>query len=551
MSYHRFLIILFLFCQLSIYAQFIPQPLHDTNLYQFLDELANDQLINISTVSKPYSRSLIHDKLIEAYNHPEILLRQKSRILILVDDFGFDNNDGVSLDTFEQHFTSKRPFQIFPPRLYSKSKFGKILIRPIYGIRLFNNTDETFYSSYGGLEMKAYLGKGWSVYGDIRDNYQQEYRLARPEYLTQEFGGNYKSSIIGEDGGEFSEMRGGITYSWEWGTVGLVKDHVQWGNHYAGANIFSGRTPSFPMVTLNLNPFKWLEFKYFHGTLNSEVVDSTRSYFPVGSTRYRQIMRRKHIAANLFVVSPWKSLSFSFGNSIIYSDTPQNIAYYIPFAFYKSLDHSLDDNQNSQLFFDLSFRGIKHLHLFSTLFIDELKFSRIFNADQRNFYSHKMGAGLSNWPVANIGFQADYTISSPLTYQHRVPTLTYQSNDFILGHFMGDNASSTSLSAWWRPNAKWQVNVLFEWLQKGTQHPYVLDGPVPVDENSFLENIIWEAKIFTLALDWSPISNLSVFCHLQHKMVDAEDNQLRLQFEPKYSIGNDNLVFVGLKYGFQ
>ena len=539
------------FCPSSLKSQTVFQPLADSELYLFLDELANDQLIDLYTVAKPYSRSMIYAKLIEALDNETILSRQKERIEILLDDFGFDGNLSDTLNHFSQHFTPKRPFQIIPPRVFSKSEWGKILMRPIYGIRLFNNGNRSFFASYGGAEMGAYLGKGFAIYANIRDNYQQEYRLARPDYLTRELGGNYKSSVIGKDGGEFSELRAGITYSWDWGSVGLVKDHIEWGNNYQNANILSGRTPSFPMVTLDLKPFKWLQFKYFHGWLNSEVIDSSRSYFPHQSERYRKVLRTKYIAANLFTISPWKALGFSFGNSIIYSDTPPNPAYLIPFSFFKSLDHTIDDNQNSQLFFDISFRGIKHLHLFSSLFLDELSFTRIFDPDRRNFYSYKIGAGLSNWPIPNLGFNVDYNLTSPITYAHRVPTLTYESNDFNLGHFMGDNTSSLFFATWWKFSPRWTVNVLFEKLQKGTQHIYDLNAPIPVDEKSFLENIIWEAKIIEISLEWSPVSNLSVFSHCRYKKVNAEDEATRLLYESQSEIGNNLIIFAGLKYGFQ
>ncbi len=71
----------------------------------------------------------------------------------------------------------------------------------------------------------------------------------RPEYLTKREGGHYK-------GTDWSEMQGGVTWSWKWGNIGMVKDRQQWGNNYNGANIFGGNNPTFVQLRLHLRPVK-------------------------------------------------------------------------------------------------------------------------------------------------------------------------------------------------------------------------------------------------------------------------------------------------------
>ncbi|MDZ7636074.1 MAG: hypothetical protein U5L72_17210 [Bacteroidales bacterium] len=60
----------------------------------------------------------------------------------------------------------------------------------------------------------------------------------------------------------------------------------------------------------------------------------------------------------------------------------------MPIFFYKSVDHGLNsgiDNSNSQMFIDISSNNIRHLHLYGTLFIDELSTKR-FTTDDYNFF---------------------------------------------------------------------------------------------------------------------------------------------------------------------
>ncbi len=198
-------------------------------------------------------------------------------------------------------------------------------------------------------------------------------------------------------------MQGGITWSWKWGNIGLVKDRQQWGNNYNGANIFGGNNPTFTQLKLNLKPARWFEFNYFHGWLNSMVVDSSESYWVTNSygDDYREVYHKKYIAANIFTFTPVKHLNISAGNSIVYDNDHINPAYLIPFFFYKSVDHSQTsgiDNMNSQMFFDISSRNIKNLHLYVSLFIDEFSVSRFTDDDEWNFFSWKTGFRLSNIP---------------------------------------------------------------------------------------------------------------------------------------------------------
>ena len=78
----------------------------------------------------------------------------------------------------------------------------------------------------------------------------------------------------------------------------------------------------------------------------------------------------------MFTFMPIKYVQFSFGNSIVYAERNVQAAYFIPIAFYKSLDHLLtkgvnSENQNSQAFASLTVRPTDHLRLYGSFFLDE------------------------------------------------------------------------------------------------------------------------------------------------------------------------------------
>ena len=294
--------------------------------------------------------------------------------------------------------------------------------------------------------MFGYIGKHVGFYGNVRDNDVNRV-IINQEFFVQNLGAIYKTSG-NVDGIQYSESRGGITYSGKWITIGFVKDHVEWGTGYNGTNIQSGHAPSFAHIIFQMKPVRWFEFNYYHGWLVSDVVDSTHSYWT--NNTFRIVYFRKYLAANMFTFYPVKFLNFSFGNSIVYTNESGNgpiTAFLIPFLFYKSVDVSLSSyekygyaSNNNQLFINLSSRNIKHLHLYFSLFADDISVRYFFDKNLYNSFSYKLGFRLSNFYVQNISLTFEYTKTNPYVYQHHAKTQNYTSNSYNMGHYLRDNS---------------------------------------------------------------------------------------------------------------
>ena len=269
---------IFLFCFLNIivlntnlFSQEIPQSIDNKGIYEFLDELANIHIITINSAVKPYSRLLISNRLKEAEEKKDQLNpRQQKELDFYLMDFGKElykeGRNGI-----------RKRWDLF---CYQDSVFS-LTINPILGGEIFSNSAGQATYIRNGAEARGYIQK-WGFYASLRDNHEKPL-LGLPQYLTQRVDGNIKGSS------DWSEMRGGVTYSWKWGSAGLVKDKLQWGNNYNVANIFGGNNPSFVQIRLHISPVKWFDFNYFHGWLNSMVVYSLHSYWVTNSygTNYR------------------------------------------------------------------------------------------------------------------------------------------------------------------------------------------------------------------------------------------------------------------------
>ena len=512
-------------------AQEVPVYLGNKEVYLFVEELASMGIVDVNSAVKPWSRIQIAGFLSNVQERRnELTTRQQKTLDLFLKDFGKELHSDKNFN---------RRFDAF----YYKDTLFSLTINPVFGGEYFHNSNGNIYHRWVGAEAFGYIGKSWGVYTSLRDNHESE-RISEDKYLTQRLGANYK--ITGK-GGDFSEMRGGISYSWNWGSIMVGKDHYSLGTAYNGTNILSGRTPSFPLIKLRIKPVAWAELNYMHGWLISEVIDSSRTTTFQGGKR--EVFHPKYIAANMITLTPFKKLNISFGNSIIYSDQAPSPAYLAPLFFYKSVDHTLngtssnDIGQNSQMFMDISSHQIKHIHLYATLFLDEISLERMRNKNTHsNFYSFKSGARISNWPIKNVAITAEYTRTNPQTFKHYEPTTTFESNKFNLGHYLTDNADEVFTSIEIRPYRGLKLWGSYTKSRKGpdtSNHPTRLGLP-------FMETVVWKQEEITLGAMYQVYADSYVFVELSKSSI----TDIGGIYTPTYFKGDQNTVSFGMNYGF-
>jgi len=568
------LITLTILSTLYLAAQDIPEHISYTRIYDFLDELATDGVIELNSVAKPYSRSFIAEKLVEAESNNSLNSRQRKELKFFKNEFSLELK--CLPDNILEIRTNTSTLALLQPAYNYRDSLFSARITPILGMHVTVNGNGAFTKRWFGADLQTMIGKNLSVYGSLRDlsidaswlkNMPVSAALlARPTYLNDYSGYEYKESALG---GDFSDSRGGIKYAWNWGSVGLVKDNVVWGDNYHGSNILSGRAPSFPMLTLHLKPVSWFEMQYIHGWLVSNVIDSTRYYIDnTGAKEYR--MANKFIAANMFTFTPIRNLNLSVGNSIIYAEPNVQAAYLIPIAFYKSEDHTLTkglglENQNSQVFMNISSRNIKHLHLFTSIYADEISFSRFLpSSKERNPISYKVGANLSNYPVENLSIIAEYTNTNIINYKHSVPALTWSSNGYNLGSYLGDNSTELYLAARYKPIQGVDVNLSYTNAKHGNEYIYDRRAVDNIISQPSLGDITWSNTSLAFDLHVEIINNVYAFANLTYSDIKGYDltstkiigedrrtaqGYLDL-FTPKYLQGKNTTLSFGMSFGF-
>lgn len=548
----------------TIYSQEVSHSVKNTGVYDFLDELANSRIIEINSVVKPYSRLFIAKKLQEAESHREQLnIRQQKELDFYLLDFVKElkeesNDQGIeslfysyslikesdNKEIHEEMTAGPQDRKTARPNVrrdlfYYHDSLFSLTINPILGGEIFTNSSGEATYWRNGLEARGYIGK-WGFYASLRDNHEKPL-LGKPEYLTKRDGGHIKNST------DWSEMQGGVTYAWKWGNAGLVKDALQWGNNYNGANIFGGHNPTFVQIKLNISPAKWFSFNYYHGWLNSMVVDSTNSFWVTNSygTDYREVYHKKYFAANMFTFTPFRNLNISAGNSIVYDSDNMNPAYLIPVLFYKSVDHSQTsgiNNMNSQMFFDVSSRQIKNLHLYATMFVDEFSAERITKDDEWNFISYKAGFRLSNYPVTNLSFTSEFTYTYPLTFQHNVPTTTFETVKYNMGHYMKDNSREWYLAFDYKPMRAMNINLFFIDAIRGPDYTELGGSRVG---NPPLETIEWHNTTVGIKASYQVINDLYTWVSAAYSDINGDT-----RWSPEYFYGYKTTLNIGATVGF-
>lgn len=552
-------------------------PLHSSyfRTYELLDELAGYGLIELSSAVKPYGRKWMQQQL-QTVAYDEVKMRALPRrlrleIRMLVEELALEAGrlPVSKLSVWKDHSHS---VAFWPPEYNYYSDGFQASIRPILGMHLWKNALGKVDRRWFGASFHSYMGDYVAVYGNLRDiSHSGDGLISRPGYLNRQPGYEYTQ------GTDYSDSRGGIVLGTDRYSIALVKDEIVWGDNLNGSNIISGRAPSFPMIKLRLKPASWFELNYFHGWLVSNLTDSTRYYLDnLDQRHYRP--HKKFMAANMMTFTPVPSLNLSVGNSVVYAEDQPYPGFFIPIAFYKSIDHTTTkglglENQNSQLFLNLSSRNIRNLHLFASVYVDEVQWRRFLpDSPDKNPISYKVGARLSNLPLANFSIGGEFTRSNILNYKHSIPALSWASNSYNLGHYLGDNAQELYVEMQYKPIRGLDIKLFYLDALKGNEYDYIRRGTfngqrftvIDIISNPSPGDVIWTNKTLGLNLTYEVFRNAYAIANVEQSNIKGNDatsevvfgeqrmtaQQALDRYTPALFQGNQLTVNLGFSFNF-
>lgn len=528
----------------SLNAQFIPENIENTGIYEYIDEMASLGYIRANQTVKPWGKEQIAQWLDEISLKNEFLnTRQKKELLNYIQAYSQFSSRG--------EISGGIRFRKQPLGLYYRDSLFRLSIHPLINGTLIYNGSKLIQNRWWGGSVYGTIGNHFSFYTNLTDHWETQV-LASPLYLTQRIGGKYKGSA-NRTGGDFSTLRGGVTWGWKWGHVGFLYDRPTWGTGYNGTNIFSGRNTPFPQITMKIKPVKWFEFDYFHGWLNSELLDSTRSF--TSGYDYKKVYYEKYIAANMFTFMPWKSLKISAGNSVVYSNPQVYPGFLIPTLFFRSVDENFSFiKSNSQLFFNFNLYPFKHTHLYSTIFVDEFKLERVSQSDKYNFNSLKGGLQITGWPFNNLILTTEYTRTSPITYKHQLAVLTLATNNYTMGHYLRDNSDEIFTSIEYKPFKGTSFYISYINARHGNDYKY--EDEIQAVKNPVLKDIIWQNSSLKTGFNYELIAGTMLRGSVMfnnNSSIDADGISAQYYidlFSPPYLQGKKVIFEGGLTIAF-
>ncbi len=413
------------------------------------------------------------------------------------------------------------------------SKAGENYYKRTWGFKMYGEIDRHFGFSLGFAEN---LEEGKSV--DVKKQFTSETGAV----LSQ----NKNNSI------EFSETTGSILYGNSWITTGLTKEFFTLGSGYRSQLVLSTKAPSFPSLYLRLTPAKWFTYYFMHGWLLSRVTDSLATYktgLVLHGISERTIEREKYFVMHALQVKPIENLSFTVGETITYSDKSPYLGYFIPFLFYRSVDHAItfggaESGNNGSIFMDWNYYHPLGFKLYGSAFLDEFSLTRFLKGvSDRNQFGYTVGTAVYDLGVEGVMTRLEYTRILPWVYSNWIPTQTYMNANYLLGHYIGQNADQIFVQLDYRFMRGLETKVWGEYIRRGGMSS--IENQYQEPGEPFLYGLRRNQTNVGFEVTYEYLHDLLGKVYYQYSNVTDEDKTRT----PAWELGANHSFGVSLQYG--
>lgn len=282
------------------------------------------------------------------------------------------------------------------------------------------------------------------TYGSLRYNFKLN------DDKSAEGGTNYFDNTFGyltADYGIFSAK------------IGRDRINIGHGNQ---KEIASNNPPLFDYFNMNIN-YSVFNYSYYHGKLLG--TETVREDTSAGTIRN---IPEKYFVYHRFNFDFSRHISISLGEIVVYSNRSVDLSYLNPFNFYKTIEHSNRDRDNSILFFDVENNFIKGLRLFGIFMIDDIDFSKLGDNWYGNSFAISSGFDYSNYifdlPL-ELSFQ--YLRYDPYFYSHRIVNNSLANQGYTFAQDIQPNSEVYSINLKLNPHHRVKLNMYFRYSVHG------------------------------------------------------------------------------------
>ncbi|NWF49146.1 MAG: hypothetical protein HXY49_01245 [Ignavibacteriaceae bacterium] len=419
-----FIVGIFLFLQIDVYAQ--AEYVDESNpVYDFLERMETIQVLNdYNSFEIPKTRKEISFYLLAVLDKQE-KLDANDRLMLkdFCSEFEFElygtlnSSSGLIENNCYNFFSEKEKYLYFFSEKGKANLFINLLAEGqtiFYNDRLSKVNLSTSLGIIGGDLRGTFIDKfGFALKGTNGVNFGNKRAALLRKGLVYNFKFNEKS-----DESFFDETSGYLTADLDLVKFKVGRDRLKVGYGQIG-KIISDDAPVFDYLGFNIR-YKFFSFSYFHGKLLGFNLIDEKS------------ISEKFIGYHRIGFNISKHLDIGLGEIVVYGNRGMDFAYLNPFAFYKSVEHSNYDRDNSMLFVDVNNNSVQRLKLFGTLLIDDISYGKIGSGWWGN--QIYLNAGLVSdifYDIFPLEFQLEYTRIEPYVFSHR----------FLINNFSNFNHS--------------------------------------------------------------------------------------------------------------
>lgn len=517
---------------------------HRNEVYNFLSRMAQKGMVEFDDNVRPLSRVYLQNCL------DSVAARSSALTAVEKKELGFYLREYTDRNINE----GSSPVDFFRKDTAGRWRFlnintNKFMLRfdPVLTAAMIEGNGRSVQQYSSGFSMYGNAGKHWGFYFSYNDVNEKGTGIDTLRSFTP-VSGIVTKIASNRKSHNYSELRGGVTYSFKNGMVSFGQDNLLWGYGEGGRIVLSDKAPTYPYVRFDYRPLKWLSFHYTHAWLNSDIVDSTRTY-PTGTGgtfgSVRQIFVPKFMAMHSLQVTVLKGLDITVGESMVYSDRI-DAGYLVPVLFWKAYDNIVNNNNintgsNGALFLQVSSRNhIPKTHLYGSLFIDEISVSNIFDSKKsRNQVAATIGGNITDLLVPYLTMGVEYTRVNPFVYRNLLPAQNYSNHNYSLGDWMGNNADRFVYTLRYTPLARLKCQLQYQYIRKGgagTTDQQYFQQPQP----SFLFDLQRKQSSLQLQLNYEWVHRLNLYAIFDTQHTDY--------YTPTAST-NYRQVMLGVRYG--
>jgi hypothetical protein len=199
-----------------------------------------------------------------------------------------------------------------------------------------------------------------------------------------------------------------------------------------------------------------------------------------------------------------------------------------------------------------------------------MKFSRFKpSSAEKNPLSVKIGAKMNNQFVDNLSLTAEYTRTNIINYKHSIDVLTWASNGYNLGHYLGDNAQEIFLSTGYKPLRGLDISLNYLNAKHGNEYDYLRrqNGVATIGKiisQPSLGDVIWKNQTIGLKLVYELFNNGYAVINLENSNIQgfeatreqiAGERRMTAQealnyYTPTLLQGKNTTLTVGFSFGF-